>query len=71
MKHDQKKLIDIIVETGLLWSLPEYTKEISVAKQYAEHMVQQKRERIKNIGGIHLNNKDVGNIINPINQDHD
>ena len=36
--------------------------------EYAEHMVQQKRERIENIGGIHLNDKDVGNIINPINQ---
>ena len=44
--------------------------------------VQQERERIETIllsgkyegnelGGIYLNDKDVGNIINPINQDHE
>jgi hypothetical protein len=88
MKHDEKKIEELIRKNigyanQLLLNGEDIVSKTDLficMKQYAEHMVQQERERIEKellsgeyqgdeLGGIYLTDKQVGKIIKAINQE--
>tara|TARA_R110000851_G_scaffold288918_2_gene443034 strand:+ start:1012 stop:1314 length:303 start_codon:yes stop_codon:yes gene_type:complete len=49
MKHDEKKMKDVIESNNLNeFGMRVYLRAVDAMKQYAEHMVQQERERACN-----------------------
>ena len=71
MKHDEKKIKKLLADE---FNYEKDCLEIQIIKQYAEHMVQQKRERIIKILETGMNTKNNYNMkysdfIKAINQD--